>query len=82
MDVPATRYARTPGGRIAYQVLGNGPMDIAFVSEWLQNIDVMWEQRAIAEFLGGLASFGRLICYDKRGHGVADDEPNCGTPTP
>jgi hypothetical protein len=34
MDVPETRYARTSGGRIAYQVLGDGPMDIAFVAEW------------------------------------------------
>jgi class 3 adenylate cyclase len=81
LDVPETRYARTPGGRVAYQVLGDGPMDIAFVSEWIQNIDVMWERRAIAEFLGGLASFGRLICFDKRGHGVADDVPNGKIPT-
>jgi class 3 adenylate cyclase len=81
MDVPETRYARTSGGRIAYQVLGDGPMDIAFVGEWIQNIDVMWERRAIAEFLRSLASLGRLICFDKRGHGVADDVPNGGTPT-
>jgi class 3 adenylate cyclase/alpha-beta hydrolase superfamily lysophospholipase len=81
MDVPETRYARTSGGRIAYQVLGDGPMDVAFVGEWIQNIDVMWERRAIAEFLRGLASLGRLICFDKRGHGVADDVPNGGTPT-
>jgi class 3 adenylate cyclase len=81
MDVPETRYARTSGGRIAYQVLGDGPMDIAFVGEWTQNIDVMWERRAIAEFLRGLASLGRLICFDKRGHGVADDVPNGGAPT-
>ena len=81
MDVPETRYARTSGGRVAYQVLGDGPIDIAFVGEWIQNIDVMWERRAIAEFLRGLASLGRLICFDKRGHGVADDVPNGGTPT-
>jgi pimeloyl-ACP methyl ester carboxylesterase len=37
--------------------------------------------RAIAEFLRGLASLGRLVCFDKRGHGVADDVPNGGTPT-
>jgi class 3 adenylate cyclase len=81
MDAPETRYARTSGGRIAYQVLGDGPMDIAFLGEWIQNIDVMWERRAIAEFLRGLASLGRLICFDKRGHGVADDVPNGGNPT-
>jgi hypothetical protein len=56
-------------------------MDIAFVAEWIQNIDVMWERRAIAEFLRGLASLGRLICFDTRGHGVADDVPNGRTPT-
>jgi class 3 adenylate cyclase len=72
MDAPETRLARTPQGYIGYQVIGTGDRDLVFVSEWAQNIDVMWEQPAIAGYLEGLTTLGRLVCFDKRGHGISD----------
>lgn len=59
MEQPQTRYARTTEGYVGYQVLGEGPLDILMISEWTQNIDVMWEHPPIAGFLRGLASLGR-----------------------
>jgi class 3 adenylate cyclase len=78
--VPETRYARGAGGSVAYQVLGDGP-DVVFVPWWSTNIDVMWEEPSIARFFGRLASFCRLILFDKRGTGVSDSLPLASLPS-
>jgi pimeloyl-ACP methyl ester carboxylesterase len=76
MGTPETRYAKTADGvHIAYQVAGDGPVDMVFVMGWVTNIEVMWEEPAFARFLGRLASFSRLILFDKRGVGLSDRVP-------
>ena len=57
---------------IAYQVLGDGPRDLVFVMGWVSNIEVFWEEPALARFLTRLASFSRVILFDKRGTGLSD----------
>jgi pimeloyl-ACP methyl ester carboxylesterase len=69
---PDTRYARSGGVNIAYQVLGEGPRDLVLVPGWVSNIEVYWEEPALARFLTRLASFTRLILFDKRGTGLSD----------
>ncbi len=69
---PHTRYAHSGGVNIAYQVLGEGPRDIVFVPGWISNIEVYWEEPALARFFTRLASFSRLILFDKRGTGLSD----------
>ncbi len=60
---------------IAYQVTGDGPRDLAYVPGWVSNIEVMWEDPRLARFLRRLASFSRLITFDKRGTGLSDPVP-------
>jgi pimeloyl-ACP methyl ester carboxylesterase/class 3 adenylate cyclase len=74
---PETRYAKTADGvHIAYQVAGDGPVDLVFVMGWASNIEAMWEEPDLARFLARLASFGRLILFDKRGVGLSDRVPD------
>lgn len=73
VDVPEVRYAKTADGlHIAYQVVGEGPGDLVFVMGWTTNIEGMWEEPRLARFLNRLASFSRLILFDKRGMGLSD----------
>lgn len=71
MDVP-TRYVRSSGVSIAYQVHGEGPVDLVFVPGFVSHVELLWENPAAARFLRRLASFARLIVYDKRGQGLSD----------
>jgi pimeloyl-ACP methyl ester carboxylesterase len=80
--VPKTQYARSGDVNIAYQVLGEGPRDLVLVPGWVSNIEVFWEEPALARFLTRLASFTRLVLFDKRGTGLSDrvsDLPNLET---
>ncbi|MEX0816557.1 MAG: adenylate/guanylate cyclase domain-containing protein [Gaiellales bacterium] len=72
MEPPETRYARSGKVSIAYQVLGDGPPDLVFVPGLISNVEYAWQQPAIAAWLRSLASFSRLIWFDKRGTGVSD----------
>jgi pimeloyl-ACP methyl ester carboxylesterase len=79
---PETRYARSGDVNIAYQVVGDAPRDLVLVPGWVSNIEVFWEHPAVARFLERLASFTRLILFDKRGTGLSDrvtDLPNLET---
>jgi pimeloyl-ACP methyl ester carboxylesterase len=69
---PQTRYARSGDVNIAYQIVGDGPRDLVLVPGWVSNIEVFWEHPAAASFLDRLASFCRLILFDKRGTGLSD----------
>lgn len=69
---PMTRYAQSGETSIAYQVLGDGPIDIVFVMGWVSHLDYFWEEPTFARFLTRLASFSRLILFDKRGTGLSD----------
>lgn len=71
--IPQTRYAKSDGGvSIAYQTLGEGAIDLVMVPGWVSNLDVYWEQPAVESFYRRLASFSRLILFDKRGTGLSD----------
>jgi len=78
---PETRYARSGDLNVAYQVTGEGPRDLVYVPGWVSNIELMWEEPAMAHFLERLASFSRLILFDKRGTGLSDRVSNDELPT-
>jgi pimeloyl-ACP methyl ester carboxylesterase/class 3 adenylate cyclase len=81
-DIPETRYAKSGDVSIAYQVIGDGPLDLVFAPGFVTNIEIGWSVPRRAEFLEGLASFARLIQFDKRGTGMSDrvrDEPTLET---
>ena len=72
VEGPEVRYATSGDVHIAYGVVGNGPIDVVFVSGWvLSNFGVPWEGSA-ADFYRGMSSFARLILFDKRGLGMSD----------
>lgn len=79
--LPQTRYARSGDVNIAYQVLGHGPFDLVFVMGWVSHLDYFWREPSFARFLQRLASFARLILFDKRGTGLSDRVPNNELPT-
>jgi pimeloyl-ACP methyl ester carboxylesterase len=70
--IPETRYASNDGVSIAYQTLGEGPIDLVLVPGWVSNLDAFWEEPAVEEFYRRLAAFSRLILFDKRGTGLSD----------
>jgi class 3 adenylate cyclase len=69
---PETHYANSGDVRIAYQVTGDGPIDLVFVPGFISNLDLVWEEPNRARFFSRLASFSRLILFDKRGTGLSD----------
>jgi class 3 adenylate cyclase len=79
MAAPETRYAKSGDINVAYQVLGEGPIDLVYVWGWISHLDFQWTDPTIASFLRRLASFSRLIMFDKRGIGLSD--PVGATPT-
>ena len=73
MSSPAeTRYAKSGDVHIAYQVVGEGPFDLVFVPGFVSNVEAAWESPAGPRFFRRLASFSRLILFDKRGTGLSD----------
>jgi pimeloyl-ACP methyl ester carboxylesterase len=76
---PETRYARIGGISIAYQVIGDGPIDLVLVPGFVSHLELSWEEPNLAHFLTRLSSFSRLILFDKRGTGLSD--PIDGIPT-
>jgi class 3 adenylate cyclase len=72
---PETRYARLEGDRIAYQVLGQGPPDLVMTRGGYGHLDTAWEDPGFTLFLRSLASFSRLILFDRRGMGASDPLP-------
>jgi len=72
IDIPPVEYARSGDVDIAYQVIGDGPRDLVFVQGWVSNIEYLWHEPTLARFLRRLASFSRLILFDKRGTGLSD----------
>jgi pimeloyl-ACP methyl ester carboxylesterase len=78
---PETRYAKSGDLNIAYQVVGGGPLDLIYVPGWISNVELNWEEPAHAHVLERLASFSRLILFDKRGTGLSDPVPLDRLPT-
>ncbi len=69
---PPTQYARVGREHVAFQVLGDGPIDVLFAAEWTNHVELQWEQPECARFLERLASFSRVILFDRRGTGLSD----------
>jgi len=70
MKTPRTRYAKTDDGvYIAYQVVGDGPVDLVWQFDYYGNVDAVWEHPLWATYLGGFAEYSRLILLDRRGTG-------------
>src|SRR5215217_4316554 len=69
---PETRYDKSGDVNIAYQVVGDGPFDLVFVPGFVSHLDLQWADPRVAGFLEKLASFSRLILFDKRGAGLSD----------
>src|SRR5438046_2182740 len=78
---PTTRYARNGDSDIAYQVLGDGERDVVLLASWFGNVEARWSFPTFARFLEAVASFSRLIMFDKRGTGLSDPVPLSGLPT-
>lgn len=77
METPETRYSRSADGvHIAYQVLGDADLDIVLSPGFVSHLEHSWEDPLMARFLRRLASFSRLIVFDKRGTGMSDRTPD------
>ncbi|HEU4423574.1 MAG TPA: alpha/beta fold hydrolase [Pilimelia sp.] len=72
---PRTRFARGGEATIAYQVLGDGPVDVIFAHAWFSHMEIGWEEPRYAAFLRRLATGRRLIIFDRRGMGMSDPAP-------
>jgi pimeloyl-ACP methyl ester carboxylesterase len=78
---PTTRYAQAGNVNIAYQVIGDGPVDLVWAWGLASNIEVVWEEPSYAAFLRRLSQFARVILFDRRGCGISDREGTAVTPT-
>ena len=78
---PKTRYTRSGNLHIAYQVVGDGPFDLLYVPGWISHVELAWAEPTHARYLERLASFSRLILFDKRGTGLSDRVPDNQLPT-
>ena len=70
--LPTTRYAKSGNVHVAYQVFGDGPIDLVFFPGFVSNIEVYWEEPSFARWLRKLGNFSRVIMFDKRGTGLSD----------
>jgi class 3 adenylate cyclase len=78
---PETSYARSGELHIAYQVVGDGPVDLLWVPTWIWHVEHVWEDPMAARMLRRVSSFSRLITFDRRGLGLSDPRPGGGSPT-
>ena len=69
---PITRYARNGSVHLAYQVVGDGPLDLVVVPAWINQVEHVWTHPTSAEFIRRLAAFARVITFDRRGTGLSD----------
>jgi class 3 adenylate cyclase len=74
-DASETRFAKVGDVHIAYQVVGDGPIDILFVDTWVHHVEAVWDFPEFARLLRRLTSIGRLIHFDRRGTGLSDPVP-------
>src|SRR5262245_10840751 len=79
--VPETRYAKSGDYNIAYQVLGEGDLDLLWIPGFVSNVELAWDEPLLARYLNRLARFSRLILFDKRGTGLSDRVPRDELPS-
>ena len=80
-QIPEVHYARSGEVNIAYQVIGDAPLDLVFVMGWISHLEYFWTEESFARFLRRLAGFARVILFDKRGTGLSDRVPLDQLPT-
>ena len=73
--LPTTKYAKNGDVHLAYQVLGDGPLDLVLIESWVHNVEAFWEVPELARARRRLAAIGRLIIFDRRGAGLSDPVP-------
>lgn len=71
-ELPPTRYTKVAGSSIAYQVVGDGPIDVIWVTSWFSHIDGRWQEPRWHRFWSHMSSWCRLILYGRRGSGFTD----------
>jgi class 3 adenylate cyclase len=71
-DAPQTKYAKSGNVHVAYQAIGEGPVDVVLVPNWITHVEAMWEIPSIARYLRRLSSFARVLVYDQQGTGMSD----------
>ncbi|CDX10957.1 conserved hypothetical protein [Mesorhizobium sp. ORS 3324] len=76
---PRTQYTKSGNVSVAYQVLGDGPIDLVFAQGWLSNVEYAWENPDYARLITRLAAFSRLIRFDRRGMGMSDRDVRYST---
>jgi pimeloyl-ACP methyl ester carboxylesterase len=76
-----TRYAKSGDVNIAYQVVGDGPVDLVYVPGWVSHVALAWDLPDLARGFERLASFARVILFDKRWTGMSDAVPANELPT-
>jgi class 3 adenylate cyclase len=79
--MPETRYAKSGDVHIAYQVWGDGPVNLVFLPGWISHVEFAWEESAARRFIDRLASFATVAFFDKRGTGMSDPVPQVDLPT-
>lgn len=81
MEAPETRYVAVGDADVAYQVVGEGPLDLLYCWGLGNHVELAWDIPGIAEFMSDLATFSRLIFFDRRGTGASDGVPLNAIPT-
>ena len=76
LDVPEVRYTQVGSAHIAYQVVGDGPVDVVVAPGFISHLDLQWTMPTYTSFIERLTSFGRVILFDKRGTGLSDPSPD------
>ena len=69
---PDVQYAGPEGAAVAYQLVGNGSVDLVFLPEWMNNLEMQWDEPKLARFPSQLAAFSRVIMLNTRGIGLSD----------
>ena len=72
MEVPDVHYARNGDVALAYQVFGDGPLELVYAPQWINNLEVAWHNPLFARFLNRLGSFAQVLFFDRRGMGLSD----------
>src|SRR3954454_12044612 len=69
---PETQYAKSGDVHLAYQVFGEGDVDVVFVNGFISHVELMWEHEPAARMFQGLSGFARVVAFDRRGYGLSD----------
>src|SRR5262249_30356772 len=80
VEGPNVHYVRNGDVAVPYQVFGDGPVDLVYAPQWINNLEIAWSNRLNARFLSRLGSFARVVFVDRRGMGLSDRLPATDVP--